>query len=171
MLLIWLGTATADDAASISSVEIEVQGHFAYGHLAGEKGTHRLVRQSPFISDAARHTSFAPVEVLPVLGKTAVKTDCGGWLCIHPRHPLFCRGQGKFHWHSREGRRGHQTQMRRGKCAVQDFGESILASITKFLVGTGAIAHVRRGPEFEQGWNGWLDQAHPHRCGRQVPGP
>ena len=82
MLLISVRTTAADDAAGISSVEIEVQGHFAYGHLAGEKGTHRLVRQSPFSSDAARHTSFAAVEVMPVLGRIAVMSDCVA-LAVH----------------------------------------------------------------------------------------
>ena len=52
----------------MKSVEVEVRGRWAYGLLAGEKGTHRLVRQSPFSAKAARQTSFAAVEVMPVLG-------------------------------------------------------------------------------------------------------
>ena len=55
--------------AGIKYVEFEVQGRHAFGYLAGEKGAHRLVRQSPFSTTAQRHTSFAAVEVMPVLGK------------------------------------------------------------------------------------------------------
>lgn len=57
--------------AGVKSVEMEVRGRFAYGQLAAEKGTHRLVRLSPFNSAAARHTSFAAVDVMPVLGRPA----------------------------------------------------------------------------------------------------
>ncbi|MCL2821616.1 MAG: peptide chain release factor 2 [Firmicutes bacterium] len=55
----------AGDEAGIKSVSFFVRGHNAYGFLKAEKGVHRLVRISPFDSNARRHTSFASVEVMP----------------------------------------------------------------------------------------------------------
>jgi peptide chain release factor 2 len=58
------------DVAGISSATIEVNGPFAYGHLKGESGVHRLVRISPFDSNARRHTSFVSVFVYPQVDDT-----------------------------------------------------------------------------------------------------
>ncbi|MCP3968040.1 MAG: peptide chain release factor 2 [Lentisphaerae bacterium] len=55
------------DEAGIKSITIRVEGEFAYGYLKAEKGVHRLVRISPFDSNARRHTSFASVDVFPEL--------------------------------------------------------------------------------------------------------
>jgi peptide chain release factor 2 len=55
------------DVAGIKSASIEVTGEFAYGYLKAENGVHRLVRISPFDSNARRHTSFCSVFVYPVV--------------------------------------------------------------------------------------------------------
>ena len=54
------------EPAGIKSVTLEFEGNFAFGHLKGENGVHRLVRISPFDSNAKRHTSFASVFVYPL---------------------------------------------------------------------------------------------------------
>ncbi len=56
-----------DDIAGIRSCSLLIEGEFAYGNLKGENGVHRLVRISPFDSNARRHTSFASVFVYPVV--------------------------------------------------------------------------------------------------------
>jgi peptide chain release factor 2 len=58
------------DVAGIKSATLNFQGPFAYGYAKAEKGVHRLVRISPFDSNAKRHTSFASVDVSPELDLT-----------------------------------------------------------------------------------------------------
>lgn len=61
---------TAGEEAGIKSITLKIQGHQAYGWLKGESGVHRLVRISPFDSNARRHTSFASAWVYPVIDDT-----------------------------------------------------------------------------------------------------
>ena len=55
------------DVAGIKSITLEFEGHFPYGYLKGESGVHRMVRISPFDSNARRHTSFASVYAYPMV--------------------------------------------------------------------------------------------------------
>ncbi|MCY4112409.1 MAG: peptide chain release factor 2 [Chloroflexi bacterium] len=55
------------EEAGIKSATVQIEGDFAYGYLKAERGVHRLVRQSPFDAGNRRHTSFARVDVIPVL--------------------------------------------------------------------------------------------------------
>lgn len=58
------------DVAGIKNITFKIQGPFAYGYCKAERGVHRLVRISPFDSNAKRHTSFASVEVIPEIDET-----------------------------------------------------------------------------------------------------
>jgi peptide chain release factor 2 len=58
------------DVAGIKTVTLEIEGDFSFGYLKGENGVHRLVRISPFDSNAKRHTSFASVYVYPLVDDT-----------------------------------------------------------------------------------------------------
>lgn len=61
---------TDGEAAGIKSCTLEFEGDYAFGYLKGENGVHRLVRISPFDSNARRHTSFASVYVYPLIDDT-----------------------------------------------------------------------------------------------------
>jgi len=73
---------TPGDEAGYKSISIEVIGKFAYGFLKNESGVHRLVRQSPFNANDLRQTSFALVEVIPLVDESVdieVKEDDLEW--------------------------------------------------------------------------------------------
>ena len=74
----WKFEVTNEDfgaEAGIKTISFIVHANLSYGYLKGEAGTHRLVRQSPFNADALRQTSFALVEVLPVVEETQIKVE------------------------------------------------------------------------------------------------
>ncbi|HBB25844.1 MAG TPA: peptide chain release factor 2, partial [Bacteroidetes bacterium] len=62
---VYLAEEQEGDTAGIKSCTLEIRGRYAYGYLKAENGVHRLVRISPYDSNARRHTSFASVFVYP----------------------------------------------------------------------------------------------------------
>ncbi len=62
-----LAELSEGDEAGVKSATLEIDGRHAYGYLKAEKGTHRLVRISPFNANGKRQTSFAGVEVMPMI--------------------------------------------------------------------------------------------------------
>ena len=85
------------ELAGVKSVDFEVHGAYAYGLLSAEKGTHRLIRQSPFNSKGMRQTSFAAVDVVPLIDEA--RTLCPTYsivlllllLLLHPSLLLLRR--------------------------------------------------------------------------------
>src|SRR5258708_12818237 len=65
---------TQGEEAGIKSATVQISGHNAYGWLKTEAGVHRLVRISPFDSNARRHTSFSSVAIFPVVDDS-IKID------------------------------------------------------------------------------------------------
>ncbi|HEY8819756.1 MAG TPA: peptide chain release factor 2 [Dehalococcoidia bacterium] len=68
-------SVTPGEEAGIKSATLEITGRHTYGYLRSERGVHRLVRLSPFDSAHARHTSFALVEVMPVVEEATAEID------------------------------------------------------------------------------------------------
>ena len=69
----------------IKSITLKFEGPFAYGYAKAEKGVHRLVRISPFDSNAKRHTSFAAVDVTPEISddiQIEIRSKMSAWILI-----------------------------------------------------------------------------------------
>jgi len=70
-----IGDVSVGTEAGILSADVTIRGRYAYGLLTGERGTHRLVRISPFDNQGRRQTSFALVQIWPVLDQSEVEIN------------------------------------------------------------------------------------------------
>ena len=134
------------EEAGIKSATLLIKGHNAYGWLKTESGVHRLVRISPYDSNARRHTSFASVWVYPVIDDT-IEIDVDESRCAHRYLSLVglrrpARQHHRFGGPHHPYRDRHRGGLPAGALAAQEPGEGL---------GDAAVAPLRRRAEEARG--------------------
>ena len=133
---------TQGEEAGIKSATIEIKGRNSYGWLKTENGVHRLVRISPFDSNARRHTSFASVRVYPVVDDT-IKIDINEFRRARRHHALrWCRRPARQQDRIRGQAHAYSDQYRRRVA-----GRSLAAPQSGYGLADAARQTLRTGIE------------------------